>query len=180
VDFSQRGQVLTDGIAACRALWGPDPASFSSPTVSFAELWCNPKPSRPGGIPVLFSGSLGARNRARIVELGDGWITHPRQPLDETAAGVATLRQSYAEFGRDPDSLVVRTSLPIVRDADGEPDLAASFATIDAHASAGITDLTVWSNSFIDTPEQAGARIAALGAAWARVHGATHAGRGAR
>jgi probable F420-dependent oxidoreductase len=177
VDFAQRGQVLTDGIAACRTLWGTDPASFSSPTVRFDELWCNPKPPRPDGIPVLFSGSLGARNRARIVELGHGWITHPRQPLDDTAAGVASLRQSYEEFGRDPDSLVIRTSLPIVRDAHGDPDLDASFAGIDAHTAAGVTDVTVWSNSFIDTPEQADERIAALGAAWGRAQGVEHAGR---
>jgi alkanesulfonate monooxygenase SsuD/methylene tetrahydromethanopterin reductase-like flavin-dependent oxidoreductase (luciferase family) len=171
VEFSRRGQLLTDGIAACRALWGDDPASFASSTVSFDELWCNPKPVRPGGIPVLFSGTLGARNRARIVELGDGWITHPRRPLDETAEGVAKLRTSYEEYGRDPDSLVVRTSLPIVRrDADDQPDFDASFATIDAHTAAGVTDVTVWSNTFIDTPDHAGERIAALGVAWRHMH----------
>jgi probable F420-dependent oxidoreductase len=168
VDFAQRGQLLTDGIAACRALWGADPASFVSPTVSFQDLWCNPKPSRPGGIPVLFSGSLGVRNRARIVELGDGWITHPGQALDETAAGVASLRTSYEEYGRDPLTLVVRTSLPIERRSDGQPDFDASLATLEALRDAGITDLTIWSNSFIDAPDHAADRIAALGAAWSR------------
>jgi probable F420-dependent oxidoreductase len=168
-DFAQRGQLLTDGIAACRALWGDDPASFSSPTTSFDDLWCNPKPSRLGGIPVLFSGSLGARNRSRIVELGDGWITHPRQPLDDTAEGVMVLRKSFEEYGRDPSTLVVRTSLPIGRGGtDEEPDFAASLATVGAHRDAGITDLTVWSNSFVDTAEHADERIAALGAAWRR------------
>jgi probable F420-dependent oxidoreductase len=166
-EFAERGQLLTDGIAACRALWGDDPASFSSPTLAFETLWCNPKPSRPGGIPVLFSGSLGVRNRARIVELGDGWITHPRQPLEETAAGVALLQRSFEEYGRDPESLIVRTSLPIVRrDADDQPDFDASFATIDAHTAAGVTDLTVWSNTFIDAPDHADERIMALGTAW--------------
>jgi probable F420-dependent oxidoreductase len=168
-DFAQRGQLLTDGIAACRALWADDPASFSSATTNFDDLWCNPKPSRPGGIPVLFSGSLGVRNRSRIVELGDGWITHPRQPLDDTADGVTMLKKSFEEYGRDPSTLVVRTSLSIVRsDTDEEPDFPASLAIISGHRDAGITDLTVWSNSFVDTPEHAGERIAALGAAWRR------------
>ncbi len=166
-DFSQRGQLLTDGIAACRALWGADPASFHSPTTNFDELWCNPKPFRPEGIPVLFSGSLGARNRARIVELGNGWITHPRQPLEEVADGVASLARSYEEYGRDPATLIVRTSLPIVRhDPSGVPDFAVSLARLGALRDAGVTDLTIWSNSFIDSSDEAEDRITALGAAW--------------
>jgi probable F420-dependent oxidoreductase len=166
-DFAQRGQLLTDGIAACRALWGADPASFHSSTTNFDELWCNPKPVRPDGIPVLFSGSLGARNRARIVELGDGWITHPRQPLEEVADGVDSLREGYEEYGRDPATLIVRTSLPIVReDPNDAPDFGASLATLGAHRDAGITDLTIWSNTFIDSHDEAEERIATLGAAW--------------
>jgi probable F420-dependent oxidoreductase len=168
-DFARRGQLLTDGIGACRALWGSDPASFRSETTTFENLWCNPKPVRPGGIPVLFSGSLGARNRARIVELGNGWITHPRQPLVDTRASIESLTRSYEEYGRDPETLVVRTSLPMVRrDDDTGPDLEASFAKLDAYRDAGITDITIWSNSVIDAPEQAPDRIAALGAAWRR------------
>jgi probable F420-dependent oxidoreductase len=168
VDFAERGQLLTDGIAACRALWGSDPASFRSTTVAFDELWCNPKPTRPGGIPVLFSGSLGHRNLARIVELGNGWITHPRQPLDEIAAAVGLLVRGFEKYGRDPETLIVRTSLPIVRDSDGVPDFATSFSSLGAHRDAGITDLTVWSNSFIDSHEHARDRLAALATAWSR------------
>jgi alkanesulfonate monooxygenase SsuD/methylene tetrahydromethanopterin reductase-like flavin-dependent oxidoreductase (luciferase family) len=118
---------------------------------------------------VLFSGTLGARNRARIVELGNGWITHPRRPLDETADGVNMLRTSFEEYGRDPDSLIVRTSLPVVRGRDDAPDLDATLAAVDAHRAAGITDLTIWSNGFVDTADDAAERIGELGAAWARV-----------
>ena len=41
-DFARRGQLLTDGIGACRALWGSDPATFRSETTTFENLWCNP------------------------------------------------------------------------------------------------------------------------------------------
>jgi probable F420-dependent oxidoreductase len=175
VEFADRGALLTDGIAACRALWGDDPASFHSSTTEFDELWCNPKPTRPEGIPVLFSGSLGSRNRARIVELGNGWITHPRQPLPETAAAVASLVRSYEEYGRDPETLIVRTSLPVARDTSGAPDHATSFAMLADHRDAGVTDLTIWSNSFLDEPAHAEERIAALGAAWNRAREAMSA-----
>jgi probable F420-dependent oxidoreductase len=169
-DFAQRGQLLTDGIAACRALWDDDPASFHSLTTNFDNLWCDPKPTRPEGIPVLFSGSLGVRNQARIVELGNGWITHPRQPLEETAVAVESLERSFEEYGRDPKTLIVRTSLPMVRDSDGLPDFDASFASLDEHRSAGVTDITIWSNTFIDAHEHAAERIAALGVAWSQCH----------
>jgi hypothetical protein len=81
---------------------------------------------------------------------------------------VASLRTSYEEYGRDPRTLVVRTSLPIERSSDGQPDFDASLATLEALRDAGITDLTIWSNSFIDAPDHAADRIAALGAAWSR------------
>jgi alkanesulfonate monooxygenase SsuD/methylene tetrahydromethanopterin reductase-like flavin-dependent oxidoreductase (luciferase family) len=165
VDFAQRGQLLTDGIGACRALWGEDPSSFHAETVSFDDIWCNPKPTRPAGIPVLFSGSLGRRNLARIVELGDGWITHPGHPLAETAESVASLRRAFEDHGRDPSTLIVRTSLPIVRDGD-RPDFAASLTRLDEHRAAGITDVTIWSKTFVDVHEHAADRIAELGAAW--------------
>ena len=164
--FAERGQLLTDGIAACRALWDADPSSFSSTTVEFGPLWCNPKPARPTGIPVLFSGSLHARNRARIVELGDGWITHPRHPLEETARSVQQLRGALRIAGRDPNDLIVRTSLSVRRDATGAPDLEATFAGLPDHVEAGITDLTIWSNTVVDAPEDVVPRITELGAAW--------------
>jgi probable F420-dependent oxidoreductase len=164
-DFAQRGQLLTDGIAACRALWGPSPTEFSSPTVEFSELWCVPKPVNPGGIPVLFSGSLHERNLRRIVELGNGWITHPALPVDEIAAGVELLRAQFAEDGRDPGSLRVRTRLPVVAGDDG-PDFVATVRATQAYADAGVTDLTAFSTNFIDDPSHAHDRIAALGRAW--------------
>jgi probable F420-dependent oxidoreductase len=164
--FADRGRLLTDGIAACRALWGDDPASFSSTTIGFGPLWCNPKPARSSGIPVLFSGSLHARNRARIVELGDGWITHPRHPLEETARSVDQLRDDFRAAGRDADALVVRTSLPVRRNRSGAPALETTLAVLPDHLEAGITDITIWSNGLADTPADVGPRLAELGAAW--------------
>jgi probable F420-dependent oxidoreductase len=169
VDFAQRGQLLTDGIGACRALWGDNPAKFVSATVSFSDLWCDPKPTRPEGIPVLFSGSLTRRNLARIVGLGNGWITHPGQAVEEITMSVGTLRGLFAEHDRDPDALIVRTRLPIIRSgSDGKPDFRASLASISDYQRAGVTDLTVWSNSFIDSSHEATSSITALGEAWRR------------
>lgn len=167
VPFRQRGDLFTDGIRACRALWSEGPVSFTSGTMSFADLWCEPAP--PGRIPVLVAGGLHRRNLERIVELGDGWVTHPGLPAPEIAEGVAVLRAAYAEAGRDAAELRVRTRLPIEHDDGGRPDLRASARNIEVLAAAGVTDLTVWSSSFIAEPAEALDRIAGLGAVLAEV-----------
>jgi alkanesulfonate monooxygenase SsuD/methylene tetrahydromethanopterin reductase-like flavin-dependent oxidoreductase (luciferase family) len=101
LDHRLRGQMLTDGIGACRALWGPSsPSSYRSSTVSFSEIWCEPKPTRAGGPPVLFSGTLTPRNLRRIVELGDGWIPIMGERRAGIADGVVQLRELYAGAGR--------------------------------------------------------------------------------
>jgi probable F420-dependent oxidoreductase len=165
VEFSQRGERLTDGIRACRALWDASPASFSSTSVSFEGIWCEPRPTRAGGIPILFSGALHRRNLQRIAELGAGWVTHPGEDIGRIADGVGTLRRIFAERGRDPAALRVRTRLPLSRGTNGA-DLERSFDAVPAYTAAGVTDLTVWSSSLAERPEQLAERVAALGSAW--------------
>jgi probable F420-dependent oxidoreductase len=143
VDYERRGEVLTDTMAACRALWSSSPASFTSRTVSFTDIWCEPKPCRPGGPPVLFSGTLTKRNIRRIAEIGDGWIPIMGETLEGVAAGVAVLREALTTAGRDPASLQVRVSLPPVKDADGRPDLEATLAELPTLEKHGATDALV-------------------------------------
>lgn len=131
VPWAERGARLTDGIAACRALWGTEgPVSVELPTVAFDEIRSAPRPvQRP--LPVLFSGTLHERNVRRIVELGDGWIPIMGATLDDVAAGVATLRAAYEGAGRDPATLRVR----------GPAD--ATLATVPDLLAAGVTDVYV-------------------------------------
>lgn len=87
VPWAERGARLTDGIAACRALWEADgQVTLALPTVSFDEIRSAPSPvQRP--LPVLFSGTLHARNVERIVTLGDGWIPIMGATLDDIVTG---------------------------------------------------------------------------------------------
>jgi probable F420-dependent oxidoreductase len=165
-DFSRRGEYLTDGIRACQALWRASPASHTGTTVSFSDLWCSPRPARPLGIPVLFSGSLHARNLRRITELGTGWITHPGLPLREIAAGAALLRERFASQGRDPAVVRIRTRLPIMKTASGEIEVEATFGQLGRYRDAGVTDLTLWTKSLTRSPGQIRRLIAQVGTAW--------------
>ena len=140
IDFARRGELLTDGMAACRALWAGPHASIARPTVAFDDLTCSPLPCQER-LPVLFSGTLHPRNLARIVELGDGWIPIMGASLEEVAAGVDRLRAALEGAGRDPRGLMVRVPVPVERAADGSVDLEASMAAVPDLLAAGATEV---------------------------------------
>jgi probable F420-dependent oxidoreductase len=167
LDFVQRGRALTDTIGACRALWSASPAEFRSPTVSFENVWCEPKPVQPGGPPVLFAGTLTDRNRERITNLGDGWIPIMGATHEEIGAGVAALKDAWEAAGRDSRRLKVRAPLPIVRRDDGSRDLDGTLAGAAALAEIGVTEVTVTTAAFVRDPSDAGRWFEQLGERWA-------------
>jgi probable F420-dependent oxidoreductase len=170
LDPAERGRLLTDHIAACRALWRDAPATFESPSVAFRRVWSEPRPTTAGGPPVLFSGTLTRRNLRRIIELGDGWIPIMGTTVDELGAGVATLRAAWSEAGRHEGDLRIRMPLPLVKDGTGRRDLVASLSTVGEVLDAGATEVTVPSSAFVgaDDPGVAG-WLAELASGW-RAH----------
>jgi probable F420-dependent oxidoreductase len=142
LDFAARGRLLTDTIGACRALWEQMPASFTSASVSFSDVYCAPQPvQRP--LPVWFSGVLHDRNLRRVVELGDGWIPIMNATLDDIRAGGQRLRAAFAAAGRSTDMLHVRGTPMLVRADGGGIDLGATMATVPQLVAAGCTDVYV-------------------------------------
>ena len=148
LEYSRRGQMLTDNIAACRVLWGPSPASFASQTVSFNDIYCEPKPRQAGGPPVFFSGTLTARNVRRIVELGQGWIPIMGERREGIRTGIELLREAIAQHGRDPSTLRVRSTVRIVRDEAGAADLDATMEGTERLLEVGVTELALPINAF--------------------------------
>jgi probable F420-dependent oxidoreductase len=140
LDFARRGELLTDTIAACRALWTDVPASFSSATVSFDDTFCTPLPVQ-APLPIWFSGVLHPRNVDRIVRLGDGWIPIMGATLDDIRAGVVTLRAALEAAGRDPGALQVRAPVIMARGDDGKVDLDATMASVPGLVAAGATEI---------------------------------------
>jgi probable F420-dependent oxidoreductase len=153
LDPAQRGQLLTDHIGACRALWRGGAASFDSPTVSFEDVWSHPTPVRQGGPAILFSGTLIPRNIDRIVRLGDGWIPIMGETPDGIAEGIATLQAALREVGRDPASLIVRAPAAIRKGPDGAPSLGATLDDIAVLTEVGVTDVNVNLTVFAREPD---------------------------
>lgn len=146
--YALRGQMLTDTIGACRALWSSSPASFQSGTVTFEEIWCDPKPVRRGGPPILFSGTLNDRNKRRIVELGDGWIPIMGERRPGIDSGVQELRAMFEGAGRDPETLRVRSTARV------GATITETFEKCQALVDVGVNDidlpLTAFPNVDID------------------------------
>ena len=79
VPRAERGRRVDEGIAVCRALWGPSPASFGGTFVRFADVTLEPKPLQPGGPPIWIGGRSDAALR-RAARLGDGWVSYVVTP----------------------------------------------------------------------------------------------------
>jgi probable F420-dependent oxidoreductase len=148
LSFENRGQLLDDTIAACRVLWRDTPAELDAPTLSFREIYCEPKPLQPGGVPIWIAGTLHTRNLARIVAHGDGWIPIMGETVEGIAAGASRIRDAWAAAGRDASMLQVQAPLRITPGADGRPDLAASMASVPELVAAGATDVIVTLRAF--------------------------------
>jgi probable F420-dependent oxidoreductase len=63
VPFERRGRRADEYVAAMKALWAEDGATFSGEFVNFKEVSCNPKPI--GRVPIIVGGHSEAAGQAR-------------------------------------------------------------------------------------------------------------------
>jgi probable F420-dependent oxidoreductase len=106
VPFAERGKRTDEYVAAMRALWTEDKASYHGEFVNFDECIMRPQPAN-GPIPVHVGGhtDIAARRAGR---LGDGYFpgkgTH-----EELARTFDIVRTTAREHGRDPDAIEMTT-----------------------------------------------------------------------
>jgi len=155
LDFARRGQLLTDTIAACKALWRDTPAALEAPTISFRDVYCDPKPVQPGGVPLWIGGALHKRNLDRLVRHGDAWIPIMGESVAGIAAGAEEARTAWRAAGRDPDGPQIQAPLRVARGDDGRPDVARSMESVGELLAAGATDIHVYFAAFCRDPADA-------------------------
>jgi probable F420-dependent oxidoreductase len=148
--FRGRADRMDDMVRACRTMWEHEPpVSFSSESIEFSDLWCEPRPVQKR-VPVWFAGGPSDATAQRIVELGDGWL-----PLgvrdDMVGRFVHRLRRDYETAGRDPSTLEVRMTIRVVTDEAGNADIRATLAPIHHLAALGVTGVSVALGRFIRT-----------------------------
>ena len=152
VPFARRGARTTEYVAAMRALWRDEVASFHGEFVGFDRIRVNPKPVR-GRIPIVLGGNSDAA-LGRASAWGDGWYGFNVPGVDGVREHVELLRARTREAGRDPAGLEVAVAA-----TDVEPD------DIAALAAAGVTQL-VLVDSPPDDPAEAGEWTRALAHRW--------------
>jgi probable F420-dependent oxidoreductase len=170
IDWSQRGQLLTDTLAACRALWTESPATFHSASFSFDNIWCEPKPLQ-ARLPIWIAGGPTRRNLERLVELGDGWIPPAYAELDSFTHDAAIVREAWQRAGRE-GAVQMQGDLDVVVGSNGRPDIAASLAAgVPQLLDAGATTVNVVLPLFVGRLERASAFLDDLVARWHELTG---------
>jgi probable F420-dependent oxidoreductase len=104
VPFAGRARRMEECIAAMRALWTEDQASFDGTTTKFTHCFLRPQP--PGGtIPVHVGGHTEAAAR-RAGRIGDGFFPLGVGP-EELPPLIDLIRTGAEEAGRDPEAVEV-------------------------------------------------------------------------
>jgi probable F420-dependent oxidoreductase len=152
IEFSRRGPRTAEYVAAMRALWADDVASFSGEFVRFDAVRVNPKPVRARRIPVVIGGNSDAALK-RVAAFGDGWYGF-NLTVDAALERAAALAGHCRQQGRSLDELTMAVAL-----TDGSP------AALPELAQAGVTEVVV-----VDSPPagpgDAAAWVRTLAARW--------------
>jgi probable F420-dependent oxidoreductase len=131
--FEDRGPRTDEYVAAMRALWSQERASFKGRFVSFDQVFCRPRP-RDGRIPIIVGGDTAAAAR-RAGRLGDGYFP-ARTPSAEL---IGEMRRAAEQAGRDPAAVELTVAAP--PDAAGIKALArqgVARVAVPVSAAAGL------------------------------------------
>jgi probable F420-dependent oxidoreductase len=105
IDFSQRGVITDQHLAAIRALWTEREPRFSGRFATFADIRFEPKPIQRPHPPIVIGGVAPPALR-RAARHGDGWYGFALT-VERTASIVAELRQLRAQAGRGEEPLQI-------------------------------------------------------------------------
>src|SRR5262249_22193694 len=136
VPFEDRGARTDEYVAAMRALWSEECASFRGRFVAFDQVFCRPRPP-DRRIPIVVGGDTVAAAR-RAGRLGDG--DFPARPVGDDL--LAEMRRAAESAGRDPGGIEITLAAP--------PEPAA----IEALARRGIARVAVPVSSAAGLPAQ--------------------------
>ena len=136
IDFGasvgERLDRLDEAVMLLRRLLDGERVSHEGRFYTFRDAVCEPRPLQPR-LPILVGGS-GPRKTLRTVALrADGWNTSG--DVEEVRGKLAILEEHCAEVGRDPSTIELTVSFPIVL-RDRRADAEQAWAGLIAHNGA--------------------------------------------
>lgn len=103
--WQRRYLALRETVAAQRALFSEAEPEYHGELIDFDPLWFEPKPTRPGGPPVIF-GAMGPLGMSHAASWADGWM-----PVDvalpDVPAAIADFQQRVRDNGRNPEDVEI-------------------------------------------------------------------------
>jgi probable F420-dependent oxidoreductase len=130
VEWSSRRRRVIEYVAAMKAVWTEERATFHGEFVDFDEAMSWPKPVQRPHPPVLIGAGTSRPVVDDICTWADGWIPVPF--LGHTPDDVTRLRQAAEDRGRDPSTLRIVV--------DGLPPTAEWF---DPWVALGVDEILV-------------------------------------
>jgi probable F420-dependent oxidoreductase len=116
VEWTTRRARVHEYVAAMKALWTQEKATYRGRFVNFDEAWAWPKPVRKPHPPVILGAGTTPRVFEQIVTWADGWIPVPT--LGHRPEDVVALRRFAEDHGRDPATIaIVVNGLPPEQEA---------------------------------------------------------------
>jgi probable F420-dependent oxidoreductase len=105
-DAAQRFSAMREQIAAMKAIWSEDEASYHGTHVQFERIWCWPKPLQRPHPPILVGGN-GPHVYDRVIAFGDEWMPNRIGDDEAMLARCRELAARAEQAGRGPIPITV-------------------------------------------------------------------------
>ena len=142
LDFSSRGRLLDHTLEVCQLIWAEEKADYDAPELTFSSIHAMPKPLQKPGVPLWVSGTVNKHSMARLAKFGSGWIPWGQDAVN-ISKGIEAMRNEVSALGRDPSSIAVVGTLPIVREEDGI-NMSATMESVPSLIASGVTDFRAY------------------------------------
>ena len=124
VPIRRRGRGFEEFARAMRAVWGPDPVSFTGDFYNIPESRIGPKPVQSKGIPTLL-GAFAPASLERAARIADGIMPAAGRntTIEKLSQTINNFRCMVRRAGRNPDEMewILRVHNPLEGEKAAEP-----------------------------------------------------------
>ena len=124
VPIRRRGRGFEEFVRAMRAVWGPDPVSFTGDFYNVPESRIGPKPVQSGGIPMLL-GAFAPASLERAARIADGIMPAAGRntTIEKLNQTINNFRDMVRKAGRNPEEIrwVLRVHNTLNEEKAAEP-----------------------------------------------------------